>query len=124
MQAIQTQEAPAPIGPYSQGVVDGDTVYVSGQGPADPESRDVVAGTIEEQTAQVLENVGAVLRAAGTSLDDVAKATVYLTDMDEYDGMNGVYGEYMSDPYPARAAVEVSRLPLEIKVEIEVVASR
>ncbi|WP_436925615.1 RidA family protein [Halosimplex amylolyticum] len=123
MEEISTSDAPSSIGPYSQAIKDGDTVYVSGQGPADPESREVEVEDIQDQTAQTLENVSAILEAAGTSLDDVLKANVYVTDMDDYDAVNEVYAEYMSDPFPARCAVEVSDLPIDIGVEIEVVAS-
>lgn len=123
MEEISTDDAPSSIGPYSQAIRNGDTVYVSGQGPADPDSREVEVDTIEEETAQTLENIAAILEAAGTSLDNVVKANVYVTDMDDYDAVNEVYSEYMSDPFPARCAVEVSDLPIDIGVEIEVVAS-
>jgi 2-iminobutanoate/2-iminopropanoate deaminase len=123
MEEISTDDAPASIGPYSQGIVDGDTVHVSGQGPVDPDTGDVVSEDVAEQTARTLENIGAVLEAAGASLDDVVKANVYVTDMDDYETVNEVYGEYMSEPYPARAAVEVSDLPIDIAVEIEVQAT-
>jgi len=119
---IQTDSAPEPVGPYSQGIRDGDTVYVSGQGPADPDTREITAEGIRDQTAQVLDNVEAVLDAAGASLDDVVRATVYLADMDDYDGMNEVYGERVPEPYPSRAAVEVARLPGPFRVEISAVA--
>ncbi|MFC7230670.1 Rid family detoxifying hydrolase [Saliphagus sp. GCM10025308] len=123
MEEISTDDAPASIGPYSQAMVHGDTVYVSGQGPANPESREVEVDDIQDQTAQTLENIGAILEAAGTSLDNVIKANVYVTDMDNYDAVNEVYAEYMSEPFPARCAVEVSELPIDIGVEIEVVAA-
>jgi len=123
MREVSTDDAPGSIGPYSQGIIDGDTVYVSGQGPADPDSREVEVEDIQAQTEQTLENVSAVLEAAGTSLDNVVKATVFVTDMDNYDQVNEVYGEYMSDPYPARSAVEVADLPIDIGVEIEVIAT-
>jgi reactive intermediate/imine deaminase len=123
MEEIQTDEAPAAIGPYSQGIRDGDTVYVSGQGAIDPDTGNIVGETIEEEAARTLENIDAVLDAAGGSLDDAVKATVFVTDMSNYDAVNEVYGEYMSEPYPARSAVEVSDLPVDIGVEIEVIAS-
>jgi 2-iminobutanoate/2-iminopropanoate deaminase len=123
MREITTDDAPASIGPYSQGIVDDGTIYVSGQGPIDPESGDIVGDTIEEETERTLENVGAVLDAAGASLDDAVKATVFVRDMRNYAAVNEVYGEYMSEPYPARSAVEVDDLPVDIGVEIEVVAS-
>ena len=123
MEEITTDEAPASIGPYSQAVRDGDTVYTSGQGPIDPETGDVLDGDIAEQTALTLENIAAVLDAAGTSLDNVLKATVYVGDMDDYGAVNDAYAEYMSEPFPARSAVEVGEFPVDVGVEIEVVAT-
>lgn len=123
MQEVSTSDAPDALGPYSQGIIDDGRVYVSGQGPVDPATGAVVSEDVREQTAQTLENISAILEAAGTSLDDVVHANVYVTDMDDYEAVNDVYAEYMSEPYPARAAMEVSRLPIEIGVEIEVVAS-
>ena len=124
MQEIRTENAPGAIGPYSQAVQHGDTIYVSGQGPADPESREIEVDDVGDQTAQVLENVSAILEEAGTSLDNVVRATVYLRDIDDYDDVNDVYAEYMEEPFPARAAVEVANLPLEeMDVEISVIAA-
>ena len=124
MEEIHTGDAPAAIGPYSQGIVDGDRIFVSGQGPIDPDSGDVVGEDIREETERTLENVAAVLAAADSSLDDVGKSIVFVTDMSNYDAVNDVYAEYMSDPFPARSAVEVADLPVDIGVEIEVIASR
>lgn len=124
MEEIQTDEAPESIGPFSQAIVDSETVYVSGQGPVDPATGEIVDEDVAEQTARTLENVGAILEAADLSLDDVVKSTVFLRDMDHYDAVNEVYGEYMSEPYPARSAVEVASLPIDIDVEIEVIATR
>ena len=123
MEELTTDDAPASIGPYSQGIRDGDTVYVSGQGPIDPDSGDVVSEDVGEQTERTLENIEAVLADADLSLDDVVKTTVFVSDMRYYDAVNEVYGEYMSEPYPARSAVEVVKLPVDIKVEIEAIAS-
>lgn len=123
MQEIQTDDAPGSIGPYSQGIRDGDTIYVSGQGPVDPETGDIVGDDAGEQTARTMENIGAVLEAAGSSLDNVVKATVFVRDMDNYAAVNEVYAEYLSEPFPARSAVEVSNLPIDIMVEIEVIAT-
>ncbi|WP_380677819.1 RidA family protein [Salinigranum sp. GCM10025319] len=123
MKELSTDEAPPSIGPFSQGIEDGDRIYVSGQGPIDPETGDIVDGDVATQTERTLENVDAVLRAGDRSLDDVVKATVFLQDMGDYDAVNEVYGSYMSEPYPARSAVEVVELPVDIAVEIEVVAS-
>lgn len=123
MDAIQTEDAPASIGPFSQAVRDGGRVYVSGQGPIDPKTNEIIDGDIAAQTERTLENVAAVLAAADCSLADVVKTTVFVRDMADYDAINEVYGEYMSEPYPARSAVEVADLPVDIGVEIEVVAS-
>lgn len=123
MEAIHTNDAPEAVGPYSQAIRDGTTVYVAGQGPIDPATGDVEADSIEAETAQTLENIKAILEAAGTSIENVVQANVYVTDMSNYDAVNSVYGDYMTEPYPARAAVEVSDLPIDIGVEIEVVAT-
>jgi 2-iminobutanoate/2-iminopropanoate deaminase len=123
MEEISTSDAPDAIGPYSQGIIDDGRVYVSGQGPVDPDSGDVVSEDVSEQTAQTLENISTILDSAGSSLNDVVHANVYVTDMEDYETVNEVYAEYLTEPYPARAAMEVSRLPIEIAVEIEVVAS-
>ena len=109
--------------PLSAAIQHGDTIYVSGQGPLDPETREVVGETAGEQTATTLENIDQILQAGGSSLADVVKANVYLTDMANYEEMNAVYEEYMNQPFPARTAVEVSDLPVDIEVEIEVVAA-
>jgi len=124
MDELTTDDAPDSIGPYSQGIASGDRIYVSGQGPVDPETGDVIDGSPAEQTRRTLENVDAILQAGGASLDDVVKATVFVKDMRYYDEVNEVYGELMSAPYPARSAVEVVKLPVDIDVEIEVVAER
>ncbi|WP_128906675.1 Rid family detoxifying hydrolase [Halorubrum amylolyticum] len=123
MEEVSTNQAPDAIGPYSQGILDDGRVYVSGQGPVDPDTGDIVSEDVSEQTAQTLKNVSAILNAAGSSLDDIVHANVYVTDMEDYETVNDVYAEYMTEPYPARAAMEVSRLPIEIAVEIEVIAS-
>jgi 2-iminobutanoate/2-iminopropanoate deaminase len=123
MQELSTDDAPASIGPYSQGIRDGDTVYVSGQGPVDPDTGDVVSQDAQEQTARTLENVTAVLEAADLSLGDVVKTTVFVSDMRDYEAVKETYGVYMSEPYPARSAVEVVKMPVDIKVEIEAIAS-
>lgn len=123
MKEIETDDAPTSIGPYSQGILDGDRIYVSGQGPVDPKSGEVVSNDIAEQTAQTIENIEAILAAEEKSLDDVTKSTVFVRDMDDYEEINEVYEEYFSSPYPARSAVEVVRLPIDIGVEIEVVAT-
>lgn len=123
MEAITAADAPASIGPYSTAIRDGDTLYLSGQGPIDPETGEVLDGDIAEQAALTMENIAAVLEAAGSSLDSVVKATVYLGDMDDYAAVNEVYAESMTEPFPARSAVEVGEFPVDVGVEIEVVAT-
>ena len=120
---IATDLAPKAIGPYSQAIVHGDTVYCSGQIPLDPATGQLVEGGIAEQTARVLENLKAVLDAAGSSLDRVLKTTVFLKDMAEFAPMNEVYGRYFHVNPPARATVEAARLPRDVRVEIECVAA-
>lgn len=122
MEELSTDAAPSSIGPFSQGVREGDRIYVSGQGPVDPDTGETVGDTISEQTERTLKNIEAVLAAADRSLDDIVKATVFVQDMNDYDDINDVYAEFMSAPYPARSAVEVAALPIDIGVEIEVVA--
>ena len=124
MKEITTDDAPDSIGPFSQAIETNGQVFVSGQGPVDPDTGDIVSTDIAEQTARTLENIAAVLRAADCSLDDVVKTNVFLTDMSTYDTVNEVYSDYMSQPYPARSAVQVSELPIDIGVEIEVVAEK
>jgi 2-iminobutanoate/2-iminopropanoate deaminase len=119
---VQTDKAPKAIGPYSQAIVANGFVFCSGQIPIDPATGNLLNGTIEEETRQVLKNLGAVLEAAGSSLDDVVKTTVFLKDMDEFAKMNAVYAEFFKAPSPARATVQVARLPRDVKVEVEAVA--
>jgi 2-iminobutanoate/2-iminopropanoate deaminase len=119
---IKTADAPAAIGPYSQGVKVGNMLFCSGQIPIDPQTNQIVTGDIEAQTRRVLDNLGAVLKAAGMSFSDVVRATVFLADMNDYAKMNGVYAEYFGESPPARCAVEVARVPKDVGVEIAVVA--
>jgi 2-iminobutanoate/2-iminopropanoate deaminase len=119
---VQTDKAPKAIGPYSQGIAANGFVFVSGQIPIDPSTGELNTGTIEDQARQVLKNIGAVLEAAGSSYDLVVKATVFLQDMNDFAKMNAVYGEFFKAPHPARAAVQVARLPRDVKIEIEVIA--
>lgn len=119
---IETEDAPESIGPFSQAIRDGTRLYVSGQGPVDPESGAIVDDDIEAQTRAVMENIETVLEAGDSSLENVLTSTVFVTDMDDYEAVNAVYERYVTEPYPARSAVEVSRLPIDIDVEIEVVA--
>ncbi|HPU93620.1 MAG TPA: RidA family protein [Candidatus Saccharicenans sp.] len=120
--AIKTDQAPKAIGPYSQGIMAGGFIFVSGQIPLDPVKGEIVGQTIEEQAHQVFRNLGAILQAAGSSLNEVVKATVFLADMNDFSRMNEVYAQYFSEPYPARAAFQVARLPREAKIEVEVIA--
>ena len=119
---VQTDSAPKAIGPYSQAIEAGGFLFVSGQIPIDPASGQFVPGGIAEQTEQVMKNLSAVLQAAGSGLDRVVKATVFLADMDEFVAMNQVYGKYFPSNPPARATVEVTRLPRDARVEIDVIA--
>ena len=119
---VQTDKAPKAIGPYSQAIIANGFVFCSGQIPIDPATGNLLTGTIEDETRQVLKNVEAVLEAAGSSFDEVVKATVFLQDMNDFAKMNGVYGEFFKTPFPARAAVQVARLPRDVKVEIEAIA--
>ncbi|HEX9877633.1 MAG TPA: RidA family protein [Gammaproteobacteria bacterium] len=119
--AIHTQAAPRAIGTYSQAVRAGNTVYLSGQIGLQPDSMELVAGPVEAQIRQVIENLAAVAQAAGGSLADIAKLTVYLTDLGNFASVNTIMAEYFSEPYPARAAVEVAALPRGAAVEIEAI---
>jgi 2-iminobutanoate/2-iminopropanoate deaminase len=119
---IATDKAPAAIGPYSQAVRVGDLVFTAGQVPLDPATGQLVEGGIENQTRQSLTNVRAILEAAGTSLGNVVKTTVFLADMGEFKAMNGVYAEFFPDAPPARSTVQVAALPLGARVEIEAIA--
>lgn len=118
---VQTPDAPAAIGPYSQAVRFGNLVVTSGQIPLTA-SGDLVEGGVEAQTRQVIENLRAVLQGAGTDLDRVVKTTVFLADMNEFSVMNSVYEQEFAAPYPARSTVQVARLPRDVRVEIEVLA--
>lgn len=119
---VETLNAPAAIGPYSQAVASEQTIYVSGQLPIDPETGAFAGDTIEAQTKQSLENVKAILEEAGCSMANVMKTTVLLKDINDFGKMNEIYGEYFNGVYPARAAFQVAALPKDALVEIEVVA--
>ena len=120
--AIQTAGAPAAIGPYSQAIRVGQLLFVSGQVPLDPGTGEIVGGGIAEQADRVLQSLGAILDAAGVSFDAVVKTTVYLADLDDFVALNEVYASYFTDPAPARATVQVARLPKDARVEIDVIA--
>jgi 2-iminobutanoate/2-iminopropanoate deaminase len=127
--AISTPDAPAAIGPYSQAIRTGNLIFVAGQIPLDPASGQLAATDIAGQTEQVLKNIGAILKAAGASYEHVVKTTVFLLDMGEFTAVNEVYAKFFppardgSAPPPARATVQVSRLPRDVRVEIDVIAA-
>jgi len=122
-ETITTQNAPGAIGPYSQAIKAGGMVYCSGQIPIDPQTGEFVSDVVAEQTEQVLKNLSEVLKAAGTSLDNVVKTTVFLADMNDFAEMNEVYGRFFTDNKPARATVQAARLPRDARVEIECIAT-
>lgn len=119
---ISTENAPGAIGPYSQAVKTGNLIFCSGQIPIDPETGEFVSADVAEQTEQVLKNLSAVLKAAGSDLNNVVKTTVFLADMSDFTAMNEVYARYFSDNKPARATVQAARLPRDARVEIECIA--
>ena len=119
---IQTSEAPAPIGPYSQAVQVGDTLYVSGQVAFDASSGELINENITEETHQVMKNLEAILRAAGTDFGQVAKCSIFISDMNQFATINEAYGQYFREDPPARETVEVRRLPKDVNVEISCIA--
>ena len=123
-QVINTNAAPAAIGPYSQAIQIGNLVYTSGQIPIVPETNSIIEGGIQAQTRQSLSNVQAILKAAGLDMSNVVKTTVFMTDMADFAAMNEVYAQFFTEPYPARSAVAVRTLPKGALVEIEVVAAK
>lgn len=125
-QAVRTERAPAPFqgAPYSQGIVAGDLVFVSGQLGIDPAGGHVVEGGIVEQTEQVMKNLAAILEEAGSNLDKILMTSIFLVDLGDFQPMNEVYARHLSEPYPARATVEIADLPSGARIEIAVVAGR
>lgn len=119
---IRTSAAPAPIGPYSQAVQAGNTLYVSGQIPLDPTTGNLVSSTIEAETEMVMRNIEAVLQEAGYSFGNVVKSSIFIKDMDQFAQINEVYGQYFPSNPPARETVQVARLPKDVRVEISVIA--
>lgn len=119
---IATSKAPAAIGPYSQAVLSGNTLYCSGQIPLNPETGEMNTGSIEDQTRQVLNNLKAVLAEAGMEMDDVVKVSIFLKDLNDYAAVNVVYATYFTENPPAREAVEVARLPRDARIEISLIA--
>ncbi|HEX8312469.1 MAG TPA: RidA family protein [Chthoniobacteraceae bacterium] len=120
---IASPEAPTAVGPYSQAIALGNLLFCAGQIPIDPATSELVPGDITAQTSQVLENVGAVLRANSMTYSDVVKATVFLTDLGDFAAMNTVYARYFAEPFPARSTIQVAGLPKGANVEIEVIAA-
>jgi len=121
---ILTQEAPAPIGPYSQAIQLGNLLFCSGQVPLDPATGAVVGeGDVEAQTKQVMKNIGAVLKKANANFNQVVKTTIFIKNMGDFPKINAIYGEHFQKPYPARSTVEVARLPKDVLVEIEVLVA-
>jgi 2-iminobutanoate/2-iminopropanoate deaminase len=121
--AVTSDRAPTAIGPYSPAVRAGQLLFVSGQIPLDPATGQMVAGDVAAQTRRVLDNVGALLDAAGRSFADVVRTTIFLVDMNDFATVNEVYGHYFTEPFPARATVQVARLPKDARVEIDVIAT-
>lgn len=119
---VNTEKAPAAIGPYSQAVVHENTIYCSGQIALDPESNKIVAKSVEEQTSQVMKNIEQILLEAGSSFSKVVKCSIFLDNMDDFTAVNEIYGSYFPENPPARETVEVSRLPKDVKIEISCVA--
>ncbi|RQU47866.1 RidA family protein [Burkholderia cenocepacia] len=123
MKKIQTPEAPAAIGPYSQAIADNGFLFVSGQIPLDPKTGDVVGTSAAQQIEQCLKNMSAIAKAAGTSLRKTVKTTVLLTDLGEFAAVNDVYSQFFTEPFPARACYQVVALPKGVRVEVEAVIS-
>ena len=121
---IKTENAPAPIGPYSQAVKAGNLLFVSGQVAIIPSTGQILQGTIDEETKQVMDNINAILTEAGYDFSNVVKTTIFLKNMDDFAKVNAVYGSYFTADFPARETVQVSRLPKDVNVEISVTASK
>ena len=121
-EAVSAPDAPAAIGPYSPAIRAGNLLFISGQVPIDPQTGTIVGADIAAQTKQVMRNLAALLTAAGAGFEHVVRTTVFLTDMNEFAAMNAVYGKFVADPPPARATVQVARLPKDVKVEIDLIA--
>ena len=120
---ITTANAPAPIGPYNQAVLSGNTLYISGQTPIDPSTGNLVSGSIEKETLQVMKNIEAILTAAGATFESVVKASIFVKDMHQFKAINGVYGSFFNAATaPARETIEVANLPMFVNVEISMIA--
>ena len=123
-QRIQTSKAPNALGPYSQAIATDTLIFCSGQGPIDPATNTLVEGDVTVQTTRTMENIKALLGEMGLDFRDVVKTTCYLADMDDFKAFNEVYASYLPEPYPARTTIQAARLPLDILVEIEVIAQK
>jgi 2-iminobutanoate/2-iminopropanoate deaminase len=122
-QIVRTDHAPRPVGPYSQAVRSGSLLFVAGQGALDPRTGQVARESVQTETRQVLENIKAILEAAGASLAQVVKTTCYLADIDDFQAFNAVYAEYFPNDPPARTTIQAGKLPLNLRVEIEAIAA-
>ena len=121
-QIVRTENAPKPVGPYSQAVRTGNLLFVSGQGALDPKTGEPKRDSIEVETRQVMENLKTILEAGGSSLDRVVKSTCYLVDLNDFQSFNGIYGEYFTSEPPARTTIQATKLPLNFRVEVDVIA--
>ena len=119
---INTKQAPAPIGPYNQAIQAGDTLYISGQIPMNPDTGVLVSGSVGDETHMVMKNLNAILLEAGYQFSDIVKCSIFLSDMEDFPIVNEAYGSYFSDNYPARETIQVSKLPLAVNVEISAIA--
>ncbi len=124
LKELKTELAPSALGPYSQAIDTGNLIFVSGQLPINPETNELVQGDIGLQTEQVMKNIGAILATAELSYQHIAKATVFMKSLEDFSSFNEVYSTFLSEPYPARATFEVSRLPKDAEIEIEIIAFR
>jgi 2-iminobutanoate/2-iminopropanoate deaminase len=123
-EVINTPKAPAPIGPYSQAIKSGGFIFVSGQIALNPATGNLMLDTIHEEITQIMRNIGEILKAAGMDYSNIAKTTIFLTNMNHFSAVNEVYGSFFKDAFPARETVQVSRLPKEVNIEISVIASQ
>ena len=121
---ILTKDAPAPIGPYSQAIESNGTLYISGQIPMDPYSGEIISGGIKEETNQVMKNISAILETANMKMSDIDKCSIFISDMNDFQDINEIYGAYFNENPPARETVEVARLPKDVRVEISAIASK
>lgn len=122
--AIKTDKAPSAIGPYSQGVTVDNMIFLSGQIPLDPTNGEVVEGGVQNQTEQVMKNIGKVLEEVGATYENVVKTTIFIKDMNQFAQINEIYKKYFKEPYPARSTVEVARLPKDVLIEVELIAKK